>query len=153
MMFVINYSCYVLISVNIWFLQFSLFCLSTIYAIIYLMLRSFWNLIANKHWNIILQIYWEDIIIVKPIFVIGLELQLVCILDSLLIHLQCRYSTWLQIYYLCLDIITKPCNQVLILQICGCVASFIVVTFIATIIDIFSKTMSWYRSALTLILM
>lgn len=30
-------------------------------------------------------------------------------------------------------------------QVCGCVASFLVVTFIATLIDVASGTMSWYR--------
>ncbi|XP_023345863.1 endoplasmic reticulum metallopeptidase 1 isoform X2 [Eurytemora carolleeae] len=39
---------------------------------------------------------------------------------------------------------TRQLAYTFAMQICGCVASFIVVTFIATIIDIFSKTMSWY---------
>jgi len=39
---------------------------------------------------------------------------------------------------------TKQLLYTLAMQICGCVASFIVVTFIATILDAMVSTMSWY---------
>ena len=32
-----------------------------------------------------------------------------------------------------------------VMQVCGCVASFVCVTFISTLMDAFGRPMSWYR--------
>lgn len=42
------------------------------------------------------------------------------------------------------SIYTKQLFFTLLMQVCGCVASFIVVTFIATLMDLGTVTMSWY---------
>jgi len=42
------------------------------------------------------------------------------------------------------DVYLRQLGYTLMMQVCGCIASFVVITIIAVLLDIFGKSMSWY---------